>query len=67
MNRSNSSRFLRRAAGAASGLFLASSFLGAAPRAIPYDVLLNRVAPAIVSVKVVLKTEYNMGDTMQEQ
>lgn len=39
----------------------------AAPRELSYGELLNRVAPAIVSVKVVLKTEFNMGDSMQEQ
>jgi len=39
----------------------------AAPRELSYADLLTRVAPAIVSVKIVLKTEFNMGDSMQEQ
>ncbi len=39
----------------------------AALRPLPYDELLTRVAPAIVSVKVVLKTEFNTGESMQEQ
>ncbi len=40
---------------------------GAAPRALSQEQLLAKVSPAIVSVKVVLKTEFNMGDSIQEQ
>lgn len=39
----------------------------AAPRELSHEELLSRIAPAIVSVKVVLKTEFNMGDSIQEQ
>jgi hypothetical protein len=39
---------------------------GAADEA-AYGRLLERVGPAIVSVKVVLKSEFNMGDSVQDQ
>lgn len=51
----------------AAVMFTAGGALHALPRPIPYEDLLTRVAPAIVSVKVVLKTEFNMGDSLQEQ
>lgn len=40
---------------------------GALPRELSHEELLARISPAIVSVKVVLKTEFNMGDSIQEQ
>ncbi|MBP9144585.1 MAG: trypsin-like peptidase domain-containing protein [Thermoanaerobaculia bacterium] len=46
---------------------LAPALAAAAPRELSHGELLARMAPAIVSVKVVLKTEFNMGDSMQEQ
>ncbi len=37
------------------------------PRELSHADLLAKVSPAIVSIKVVLKTEFNMGDSIQEQ
>lgn len=45
----------------------AAAAADAAPRALSHEQLLAKVSPAIVSVKVVLKTEFNMGDSIQEQ
>lgn len=39
----------------------------AAPRLPSHGELLDRLSPAIVSIKVILKTEFNMGDSLQEQ
>lgn len=63
----NIPRLLQVVAGAAVCLVMDAASASAAPRPLPYEELLARVAPAIVSVKVVLKTEFNMGDSMQEQ
>jgi S1-C subfamily serine protease len=41
--------------------------VNAAPRELSHEQLLTRISPAIVSVKVVLKTEFDMGDSLQEQ
>lgn len=63
--------FRRSAVGAAvgvvCGLFAGSTPVSASPRELALEKLLARVSPAIVSVKVVLKTEFNMGDSIQEQ
>ena len=45
----------------------AAAAVEAAPRALSHEQLLAKVSPAIVSVKVVLKTEFNLGDSIQEQ
>ncbi len=63
----NIKRPLQAVIAAAVCLVLRASPAPAAPRPLSYEELLTRVAPAIVSVKVVLKTEFNMGDAMQEQ
>jgi S1-C subfamily serine protease len=52
---------------ALAALSLLAAPAAGAPRTLEFEELLARVAPAIVSVKVVLKTEFNMGDSMQEQ
>lgn len=49
------------------GLLAGTAIAEAAPRALTKEELLGRIAPAIVSIKVVLKTEFNMGDSLQEQ
>ena len=49
-----------------AGIAIAAA-AGAAPRELSHEELLSRISPAIVSVKVVLKTEFNMGDSIQEQ
>ncbi|MEO7795539.1 MAG: hypothetical protein ABIV06_12285, partial [Thermoanaerobaculia bacterium] len=48
-------------------LLLSATTASASPRELSHEELLSRVSPAIVSVKVVLKTEFNMGDSIQEQ
>jgi len=63
----NIRRLLQVVASAAVCLVMGAASASAAPRPLSYEELLARVAPAIVSVKVVLKTEFNMGDSMQEQ
>ena len=63
----NIPRLLQVVAGAAVCIVMDAASVSAAPRPLPYEELLTRIAPAIVSVKVVLKTEFNMGDSMQEQ
>lgn len=63
----NIPRLLQVVAGAAVCIVMDAASASAAPRPLPYEELLTRIAPAIVSVKVVLKTEFNMGDSMQEQ
>ena len=45
----------------------ATAAAGAAEEASDYARLLARVAPAIVNVKVVLKTEYDFGGSVQDQ
>lgn len=52
---------------AVAGIVAGAAVSAAAPRQPGYEELLARISPAIVSVKVVLKTEFNMGDAMQEQ
>ena len=52
---------------AAVSLIAGGSPVAAAPRELSHQDLLAKVAPAIVSVKVVLKTEFDMGDSMQDQ
>lgn len=54
-------------ASAALGILAGSPALSARPRELSHEELLTRVAPAIVSIKVVLKTEFDMGDSLQEQ
>lgn len=49
------------------GVLAGAATAHAAPRALTEEELLGRIAPAIVSIKVVLKTEFNMGDALQEQ
>lgn len=56
-------RFVRLA----TVLVLAAAAAEASPRALSQEQLLARVSPAIVSLKVVLKTEFNMGGSIQEQ
>jgi hypothetical protein len=56
-----------RSFAAAVVLLAGASAVSAMPRELSHEDLLARIAPAIVSVKVVLKTEFNMGDSIQEQ
>ena len=63
----NIPRLLHHVVCAVACLATGATALSASPRALSYEELLARVAPAIVSIKVVLKTEFNMGDSMQEQ
>jgi S1-C subfamily serine protease len=57
-----------RLAGAAAALALTAAAGGATDtRARELAQLLERVSPSIVSVKVVLKTEFNMGESTQDQ
>ena len=60
-------RLLRRALLAVVLAHSWAAMTAAAPRELSHEQLLARVSPAIVSVKVVLKTEFNMGDSIQEQ
>ena len=62
-----SRRPLRLVCLAAVSLLAGAAIAGASPRALSHEQLLAKVSPAIVSVKVVLKTEFNMGDSIQEQ
>lgn len=57
----------RAAVGGIVGSVAGAAVAYAAPRALSHEELLAKVSPAIVSVKVVLKTEFNMGDSIQEQ
>ena len=52
---------------AAAGGLAGTAAAAAAPKEPSFEDLLASISPAIVSVKVVLKTEFNMGDSMQEQ
>lgn len=52
---------------AVAGGLAGTAAAAAAPREPSFEDLLASISPAIVSVKVVLKTEFNMGDSMQEQ
>ncbi|MBZ0124848.1 MAG: serine protease [Rhodocyclaceae bacterium] len=61
----NLSRTSRAALGALALGAVATA--GAAEDASDYSKLLAKVAPAIVNVKVVLKTEYDFGGSMQDQ
>ncbi len=61
----NLSRTSRAALGALA--LGAAATAGAAEDASDYSKLLAKVAPAIVNVKVVLKTEYDFGGSMQDQ
>lgn len=64
----NSIRRCHRPARCASLLLLClAAAAQALPRELTHEDLLTRISPAIVSIKVVLKTEFNMGDSIQEQ
>lgn len=52
--------------GAVSVALAAAAGAGAGDGA-DYARLLERIAPSVVSLKVILKTEFNMGDTVQDQ
>lgn len=58
---------LRAVVAVTAGLGIGTLAAAAAPRALDSEALLAKVGPSIVSIKVVLKTEFNMGDSMQEQ
>lgn len=60
-------RFRRPSCALVLGLLAGAAVAEAAPRALTKEDLLGRIAPSIVSIKVVLKTEFNMGDSLQEQ
>ncbi len=63
-----SARFFRRFVHCALLAILAGATAAQAkPRELSREELLTRISPAIVSIKVVLKTEFNMGDSIQEQ
>ena len=62
-----SGRRFPRFALAALALAARAASLSAAEDAADYARLLSRVAPAIVNVRVVLKTEYDFGGSVQDQ